>query len=44
MFVGRVSEMAELEQRWQRGQFEFGVVYGTRRIGKTKSSGFTRSR
>ena len=35
MFVGRVSEMAELEQRWQRGQFEFGVVYGTRRIGKT---------
>ena len=35
MFVGRISEMAELEQRWKRGQFEFGVVYGTRRIGKT---------
>ena len=35
MFIGRVSEMNELEQRWQRGQFEFGVVYGTRRIGKT---------
>ena len=35
MFVGRTSELAELEQRWQRGQFEFGVVYGTRRIGKT---------
>lgn len=35
MFVGRASELAELEQRWQRGQFEFGVVYGTRRIGKT---------
>ena len=35
MFVGRVSELAELEQRWKRGQFEFGVVYGARRIGKT---------
>ena len=35
MFIGRASEMNELEQRWQRGQFEFGVVYGTRRIGKT---------
>ena len=35
MFVGRVAEMTELEQRWKRGQFEFGVVYGTRRIGKT---------
>jgi len=35
MFVGRVSELAEMEQRWKRGQFEFGVVYGTRRIGKT---------
>ena len=35
MFVGRVSELAEMEQRWKRGQFEFGIVYGTRRIGKT---------
>ena len=35
MFVGRVSELAELEWRWKRGQFEFGIVYGTRRIGKT---------
>ncbi len=35
MFIGRVSEMNELERRWQRGQFEFGVVYGARRIGKT---------
>ncbi|MBQ8162024.1 MAG: ATP-binding protein [Clostridia bacterium] len=24
-----------MKQRWKRGQFEFGVVYGTRRIGKT---------
>ena len=35
MFIGRTSELAELEQRWQRGRFEFGVVFGTRRIGKT---------
>jgi len=35
MFVGRYSELSELERRWQGGQFEFGVVYGTRRIGKT---------
>ena len=35
MFVGRTAEMAELNRRWDRGQFEFGIVYGTRRIGKT---------
>ena len=35
MFIGRQSEMAELERRWQSKTFEFGVVYGTRRIGKT---------
>ena len=35
MFIGRQSELAELEKRWQSGTFEFGVVYGTRRIGKT---------
>ena len=35
MFVGRRSELAELENRWQNDSFEFGVVYGTRRIGKT---------
>ena len=35
MFVGRESELAELERRWAGGRFEFGVVYGTRRIGKT---------
>ena len=35
MFVGRESELAELERRWASGRFEFGVVYGTRRIGKT---------
>ena len=35
MFVGRESELAELERRWAGDRFEFGVVYGTRRIGKT---------
>lgn len=35
MFVGRESELAELERRWASGRFEFGVVYGTHRIGKT---------
>ncbi|MBR1409113.1 MAG: ATP-binding protein [Clostridia bacterium] len=35
MFVGRESELAELERRLASGRFEFGVVYGTRRIGKT---------
>lgn len=35
MFIGRKSELDELERRWQGGSFEFGVVYGTRRIGKT---------
>ena len=35
MFVGRQAEMAELEARWSSSRFEFGIVYGTRRIGKT---------
>ena len=35
MFIGRESELAELERRWASGRFEFGIVYGTRRIGKT---------
>ena len=35
MFVGRKAELAELNQRWNNQHFEFGIVYGTRRIGKT---------
>ena len=35
MFIGRKAELGELEARWEKGRFEFGVVYGTRRIGKT---------
>ena len=33
--IGRNKELAELENRWNSGRFELGVVYGTRRIGKT---------
>ncbi len=35
MFIGRNREMNELENRWKSGNFEFGVIYGARRIGKT---------
>ena len=35
MFVGRQRELGELERRYQRGDFEFGVIYGRRRVGKT---------
>ena len=38
MFVGRESELAELERRWASDRFEFGVVYGTLRIGKMQST------
>ncbi len=35
MFIGREEELRELETRFASGQFEMGVVYGSRRIGKT---------
>lgn len=35
MFIGRKSELSELESRYESGHFEFGVIYGARRIGKT---------
>ena len=35
MFLGRDSELKELEKRWASGRFEMGIVYGARRIGKT---------
>ena len=34
-FFGRREELAELERRFKSGRFELGVVYGSRRIGKT---------
>lgn len=35
MFVGRKKELAKLNQMYQTNQFQFAVVYGRRRIGKT---------
>ena len=34
-FIGRKRELQELEERYQSGRFEMGVIYGARRIGKT---------
>jgi hypothetical protein len=36
MFVGRKSEIAELERRYGQTGFQFPVVYGRRRVGKTR--------
>ncbi len=35
MFVGRKPEMARLEEMYNSGHFEFAVIYGRRRVGKT---------
>lgn len=35
MFIGRKKELAKLEQMYQTDTFQFAVVYGRRRIGKT---------
>lgn len=35
MFVGRQSELESLESAYQKGTFQFAVVYGRRRVGKT---------
>ncbi len=35
MFIGRKRELGFLEERWERGRFEFGTLTGLRRIGKT---------
>lgn len=35
MFIGREEELRELNERFNSGRFEMGVVYGSRRIGKT---------
>ena len=35
LFIGRKDELLELEDRYHSGRFEMGVVYGSRRIGKT---------
>ncbi|WNY26660.1 ATP-binding protein [Methanolapillus ohkumae] len=35
MFIGREEELNKLNQMYQSGKFEFAVIYGRRRIGKT---------
>lgn len=35
MFVGRERELADLNRRYESGNFEFAVIYGRRRVGKT---------
>lgn len=36
MFIGRKRELAALEDFYQRDGFEFPVIYGRRRVGKTR--------
>lgn len=36
MFIGRKQELAALEKRYGSGRFEFPVIYGRRRVGKTR--------
>ena len=35
MFVGRQQELKKLNMMYQSNQFEFAVIYGRRRVGKT---------
>jgi AAA+ ATPase superfamily predicted ATPase len=35
-FIGRYKELTELNSRYESGRKEFGVIYGRRRIGKSK--------
>ena len=35
MFIGREKELNALEKLYQSGKFEFVVIYGRRRVGKT---------
>ena len=36
MFIGRKSELSNLNQRYEKNQFEFDCIYGRRRVGKTE--------
>lgn len=35
MFIGRKKELAKLESLYETNKFQFAVIYGRRRIGKT---------
>ena len=32
--IGRIEELSLLESKYKSDKFEFGIVYGSRRIGK----------
>ena len=36
MFIARENEINELESRYQSRNLEFAIIYGRRRIGKTR--------
>ena len=36
MFIGRTMEMSELHRLYSSGSFEMPVIYGRRRVGKTR--------
>ena len=35
MFVGRETELVTLDGSYKKGGFQFAVIYGRRRVGKT---------
>lgn len=35
MFIGRKYELLQLNRLYNSGKFEFAVIYGRRRVGKT---------
>lgn len=35
MFIGRQQELNTLHKLYNSGKFEFAVIYGRRRVGKT---------
>lgn len=35
MFIGRESELIKLEKMYSTNEFQFAVIYGRRRVGKT---------
>lgn len=35
MFVGRESELTKLEKMYSTNEFQFAIIYGRRRVGKT---------
>ena len=36
MFIARENEINDLENRYRTGNFEFAIIYGRRRVGKTR--------